>query len=47
MLDALKWATTELHRTRERLADAEAWRHDPVAVVAARTARVRGLHRQR
>ncbi|MFW6692996.1 type I polyketide synthase [Streptomyces sp. MAR4 CNX-425] len=33
LLDYLKWVTADLHETRQRLADAEAGRHEPVAIV--------------
>ncbi|MFE9107770.1 type I polyketide synthase [Actinomadura geliboluensis] len=34
LLDYLRWVTADLHRTRERLRDAEAGRREPVAIVA-------------
>ncbi|QHY99573.1 Erythronolide synthase, modules 3 and 4 [Streptomyces sp. S4.7] len=33
LLDYLKWVTADLHETRRRLADAEAGRHEPVAII--------------
>ncbi|MEO3848994.1 type I polyketide synthase [Streptomyces sp. B8F3] len=33
LLDYLKWVTADLHETRQRLADAESGRHEPVAIV--------------
>ena len=33
LLDYLKWVTADLHETRQRLAEAESGRHEPVAVI--------------
>ncbi|WP_328584463.1 type I polyketide synthase [Streptomyces sp. NBC_00370] len=33
LVDYLKWVTTDLHQTRQRLQEAESGRHEPVAIV--------------
>ncbi|MFE2634591.1 type I polyketide synthase [Streptomyces scopuliridis] len=33
LVDYLKWVTTDLHQTRQRLEEAESGRHEPVAIV--------------
>jgi 4-hydroxyphenylalkanoate synthase len=34
IVDYLKWVTADLHQTRQRLADVEARRHEPIAIIA-------------
>ncbi|MFD7638930.1 polyketide synthase docking domain-containing protein, partial [Streptomyces sp. NPDC059873] len=33
LVEYLKWVTTDLHQTRQRLEEAESGRHEPVAIV--------------
>ncbi|WP_204038390.1 polyketide synthase docking domain-containing protein, partial [Micromonospora qiuiae] len=33
LVDYLKWATSELHQTRQRLQQIEAAAHEPIAIV--------------